>query len=254
MAKKRKIIIVGESHSHAPQEALRRGLDLPDDVELIVHRLTKVKNGQLIGSIAYEDVLLLCSTLDKDDLIVSMIGGNQHAALSLIQHPRPFDVATATGTIPEQPDGKAVQLVPRNALRAIFEQNFQSNDGKRILAIADAGPQRTVHLMAPPPKDNEAHILKKVETDFAAKGIMEKGVSPAPLRQRMWGIQNEALKVVLSKSSVDLLPPPDKTMQPDGFLKPEYYASDATHANMKYGAEVIQQVLKVATSSNVTNG
>lgn len=243
MTQKRKIIIVGESHSRAPAVAVLRKLELPDDIELVVHRLTRIKNGRLIGTIAYEDILALCGTLNKDDMIVSMIGGNQHAALSLIQHPRPFDVANRKGEMPQTLEDGNLEMVPRNALRALFDRTFRHNDGKRILAIADAGPQRTIHLMAPPPKEDTAHILRKVETDYAAKGILEKGVSPAPLRQRIWDIQNEALGTVLAEGGVDLLPPPDDTTQEEGFLKPEYYDADATHANAQYGEKIIQQAL-----------
>ncbi len=248
MAENRKIIFIGESHSHAPLAALRRGLTLPDGIDLVIHRLTKIKNGKLIGSIAYNDIVALCGTLTKDDMVVSMIGGNQHSALSLIQHPRPFDVAGMTGEMPDLQKGEAAEFVPRNAVKAIFERSFRTNDGKRILDIAAAGPQRTVHLMAPPPKDDVAHILRKVETDFAAKGIMEKGVSPAAMRQRIWGIQNEVLGAVLAEGGVGLLPPPDNTTQDDGFLKPEYYASDATHANEEYGEKIIEQVLAYSAS------
>ena len=243
MEKKRKIIIIGESHSQAPLVAMRAKIELPKGVDLVIHRLTKIKNGKLIGSIAFKDTLVLCSTLDKDDLVISTIGGNQHAALSLIQHPQPFDTVGNNGELPEPSESGAPEIVPRNALKAIFETSFRTNDGKRILAIANAGPQRTVHLMAPPPKDDVAHILRKVEADFAAKGIMEKGVSPAPMRLRIWNIQNEVRGAVLAEGGVDLLPPPDGTMDEAGFLKPEYYASDATHANEKYGMKIIQQVL-----------
>ncbi len=95
---------------------------------------------------------------------------------------------------------------------------------------------------APPPKESTAHILKSVETAFLERGIQDAGVSPAPLRLRFWHMQNEVLGALLAEHGIPLLPPPPGTQTPDGYLHPDFYASDATHANNAYGARVLQQI------------
>lgn len=249
----RKILFVGDSHIHSVQTALKKTPDTLDGFDVKALRLTVKRNGSLIGDIKIEDLKLACAKLGPDDFIVSMVGGNQHSILSLIQHSQPFDVSSQSGEVPNltQPNGAKSELIPRNTLKAVFDRSNRANDGKRILDIAAAGLQRTIHLSSPPPKHDIAHIQNatKQGTFFATKGLHEKGISPAALRQRIWGIQNESLEMILTESGVGFLPPPDGTMQDDGCLEKSYYAKDATHANGKYGEKILEQVFSFAGSS-----
>lgn len=240
----RRIVVAGDSHIVALEAALREAAPI-DGVDLSVYRLTKIKNGRLIGSVSLPDLLLICKHLDPGDTVVSLIGGNQHAALGLIQHPQPFDFADASGGLDLNPGD---ELVPRSALSAVFERGLRGNDAKRVMQIAAAGPHRTVHLQPPPPKADEAHILKRVETDFLAAGIFEKGISPAALRHKLWTLQNEVMRAILAEEGIEVLPPPDGTTTDDGFLATACYAPDATHANVVYGTAVLSQILAVGGS------
>ena len=46
----------------------------------------------------------------------------------------------------------------------------------------------------------------------------------------------------MGQHNVTLLYPPKITLTSKGYLKPEYYANDATHANADYGELVLQQI------------
>lgn len=236
------IVFFGDSHTAAVRSALPK-ISLPSDVQVTVHQLTRIKNGQLIGTISHADAVLVCKQLTEADLVVSMIGGNQHSVLGLVQHPVPFDFFDAQGSF-DSADG--VTLIPRAAIKSFFDTGLRKNDCARIQALAAAGPHRTIHLAAPPPKADEAHILKRVETAFAVANIFEKGISPAPLRRKVWEMQCEVMSEILSEDGIDLLPPPPQTVTADGFLDPAFYARDATHANASYGLALLQQVLELA--------
>ena len=54
------------------------------------------------------------------------------------------------------------------------------------------------------------------------------------------------MAAILAEDEVPVLPPPPGTQTADGFLAPECYAEDATHANAEYGRAVLQQVLEIA--------
>lgn len=241
-----RIIFFGDSHTVAVRSALS-GYPLPDNVQVTVHQLTKIKNGALTGTISHADAVLVCKHLSKDDLVVSMVGGNQHSVIGLVQHPIPFDFADGKGDVHVT---EGVTLIPRSAMEGFFETGLRRNDCSRILQLAAAGAHRTVHLSPPPPKADEAHILKRVETAFLASGIFEKGISPAPLRQKLWQLQCKMLDKVLGEAGVDVLPPPLDTMTDDGFLDPAFYARDATHANAAYGGAVLRQVLTMVGISS----
>lgn len=248
--KEQKIIFVGESHTHAVIDALKRYSDVPAGVNVVAHRLTRIKNGTLIGTLNYDDLLLICDYLSEDDLVVSLIGGNQHSMISLIQHDSPFDVfepfEDISNLIP------SAEIVPRAGLLSFFYRGLRANDARRIKEIGARGKHRTIHLAAPPPKADTAHIMRRFEAEFEARGLREKGISPARLRAKIWRLQNEALAAILAEDDIDLLMPPDGTMTTDGFLLPEYYAADATHANAIYGAHIIEQVLRFSKFATPT--
>lgn len=245
------ILFFGDSHIQAVRKALQKTESPFGDRAVRVYRLTKIKNGGLLGDVGIDDFGLLCAELGPDDLVVSLTGGNQHAAISLVQHPRPFDIHGPDGSADEAVPG--AEFIPRNALKAAFRERLD-RDLVRIRMIAAAGPHRTVHLMSPPPKDDEAHILRQVETAFAARGIVDKGVSPAPLRQRMWQLQYEVMTELLAEDGIPFLPPPDGTMTADGFLRPAYYAEDATHANASYGKQILHQIADFAAAAQPVPG
>ena len=246
-----KIVFFGESHVQAVKTAIRKANAPATGPEVSAYRLTKIKNGRLIGDIHFEDLKLICAELTENDLVVSVVGGNQHNAFGLIQHPHPFDIAHADGTA--DPVAPGVTMIPRNAVKDVFLRGMRKNS-QQILEIAQAGPYQTAHMVAPPPKADNAHILSRIEADFVSRGVVEKGVSPAALRYRTWELQNEALRMLLTEGNVLLLPPPESTTTPEGFLKPEYYAQDATHANAAYGAKLLEQASALSATRPDTAG
>jgi hypothetical protein len=49
------------------------------------------------------------------------------------------------------------------------------------------------------------------------------------------------LEDICQEIGVEVLGPPSGALDEDGFLLPEFYASDATHANPSYGELVVTQ-------------
>lgn len=236
-----KILFFGDSHSHCLKDALAQGLADTQGCVVTVDRIQSVKNGKVIGDRSLDEIISACGELTPNDLVVSVIGGNQHSVTGLVQHDVPFDILEPDEAAPGEIGG--VTYVPRSSMLETFERGLRGNDCKRIFQLAKAGRQHTVHMAAPPPKEDDAHIMKRFETKFIEMGLAERGLSPKPLRRKLWNIQNEALRKILSEGEVDLLMPPAQTVTETGFLKPEFYANDATHANPAYGALLIEQAV-----------
>ena len=232
-----KVFIIGDSHTHALKQALKGGFTGAD---ISVRRLSKIKNDTRIGDISFEGFLSECAGLSVDDIVVCAIGGNQHSAMSLIQHPVPYDIHSQPDE--QQSPRQDITYVPRNLIKDRLAQGLKGGDGAKITQIAAQGPFRTLHLTPPPPKENADYILNRPETDFLRKGILEAGVSDAAMRQRIWILQNEVMADLLDAAKVQMLPVPQAAMTPDGFLHPDYYGPDATHANAAYGALVLEQI------------
>jgi len=242
MVDHRRILVVGDSHTHAIQTALGQGWTAPKGTEVTARWFSRQKNGNIIGDIAYDDVLAECAALGPEDVVVSSVDGNKHAMIGLIQHAIPFDLMDATGA----PSALAVgvTLIPRAMFRGYFEFDMARSDCEKVIGLDKAGAQRTLHLAPPPPKADVAHILNKPETHFAANGILDRGVTPAALRLRIWELQVTVTAQILERSGIDMLAPPVATLTPEGFLHPDFYAVDATHANSAYGARVLDQIVE----------
>jgi len=240
--KKISVCVFGDSHTDALKKALRKFHS--DICSIQVFRYLKDKNGKQLGDLTVEEIASLLSTLEEKDMVVSMIGGNQHQVFSLVQHPVPFRMFTK-GEIVRLNDLPAV-TIPYNQIWEYFESGLSSRDGSRIKQLKAAVKCKIFHLVPPPPKEDSVHVLKRHEAKFINAGIQEKGVSPAPLRLKIWQLQVDVLEKLTAEWGVTLLPNPTGTRCEKGYLDQEYYANDATHANMKYGELVLSQLEQFA--------
>ncbi len=244
-----RIMLFGDSHSYAIQRAVDRRVIKERPTPVAVHRLLKVKNGREMGDTSFEDFLAMTGKLSPSDIVLSAIGGNQHAVYSTIQHPLAFTFFEPASSAPV-PDAS---IIPYRILESDFSKGIRARDGASLKALRDATRARVVHVLAPPPKRDNEHILKHHESRFALDNIVGLGVSPPELRMKFWKLQRRILEDVCEEFGIEVLPPPPAALDEEGFLAPEYYASDATHANPAYGELVLVQAdeLLVATPTAV---
>ncbi len=280
----RRILLFGDSHVHAVQEAIRRRasegnpvtmearrllkpkkkVGEPEAVEekdLAVHlswylRLASAGNGRrvdrrvpfglgspsqpTIGDTTLEDFLAIARCLHPTDILVSTLGGNQHAVVSTIQHPERFDFIFPGEE--QRPVDSEAQLIPYRGLYEYFASGIRQRDGKTLEALRAATRAKIVHLQAPPPKASNAFIRDYHDTQFASQGISQFGVSAPELRLKFWRLQNLALKELCDELDIEMLPPPPNACDSKGFLARSFYARDATHANAEYGELVVAQL------------
>jgi len=242
---RRNIVLFGDSHIHAIQDALKaRGSD-QGDVRIEARRLLKQKanarrarsspKAGTIGDTSFEDFLAVAARLRESDVLVSVIGGNQHAVFGTIRHPVPFDFHSPEDPIAE----KDVSLIPYRTLYDQFVRGLRKGDGAVLETLRNATRAKVVHLLAPPPKHKNPFIELYHDTHFAAEGIERLGVSSPALRMKFWHLQNRALAEICGELGIELIPPPAEAVDPQGFLERSCYAGDATHANVKYGELVL---------------
>lgn len=236
---KPRIRLFGDSHCYAVQRAIERREAKGRRVPVAAFRLLKTKNGAEVGDTSFEDFLLMIAKLSPTDIVLSAIGGNQHAVFSTIQHPVPFSFFEPGNSAPLEADAA---VIPYRALESNFAKGIRNRDGESLKALRDATRARVVHLLAPPPKRDNAHILRHHESRFAEENIADLGVSSPELRLKFWKLQRRVLEEVCADYDIEVLGPPPGSIDPDGFLAPDYYASDATHANVAYGELILAQI------------
>jgi hypothetical protein len=252
-AKQPRVLLFGDSHCYAVQRAVERRLKRGKPVPLIVHRLLKThwKNGQTVGDTRFEDFLKIIRSLAQEDVVLSMIGGNQHAAISTIQHPQRFDFLERRG---ETPFDSEAEIVPYRMLADYFASALGQGDGKSLRALRSATKARVIHILPPPPKRDNPFIEQYHETVFAREGIDAQGVSTAELRMKFWQLQTNTLKKLASKLNIELMLPPAAALDEAGFLARDYYANDATHANPDYGELVLRNIEKRYSHPSISIG
>jgi hypothetical protein len=237
--KQRRIVLFGDSHSDAVQRAIQKRQGKGKPVRIAAHRLLKEKNGGQIGDMSFDAFLTTIRSLDEYDVVLSMIGGNQHAVFSTIQHPQRFDFFDPEG---QQPAASDVEKIPYRALEDVFANGLRKGDGRSLEAIRSATRAQVVHIIPPPPKKDNAFIEQHHETLFAKEGLASRGVSSPELRLKFWKLQTRILESICSEIGMDVMLPPRVTTDKAGFLKPEFYAQDATHANWLYGERLLKEI------------
>ena len=263
-----RVVVVGDSHIHAIKDALEERSTTGGSTSIEAYRLLKVKqlaepvekqprsgprrllesgrklfNGSrdvtVLGDISYDQALKTARRLRPQDVLVSVIGGNQHAVFSTIQHPQPFDFMLP-GDVAAPAEG--AELVPFHALHGYFQLGLRKGDGETIAAFRKATSARMIHLLAPPPKRQNEWIEQHHDSWFVAEGLTRQGVSTPELRLKFWHLQNRVMEEICAELGVEVLGPPHRSSEADGFLERPCYAGDATHANRHYGELVLQQI------------
>lgn len=237
--KRPRIVLFGDSHSHAVHVAVERRLAKGVAVPLAVFRPRKYKeSGAKVGNTTFPDFLDLISSFGPDDLVLSMIGGNHYAAFSGIQHPQPFDFFTRVSAAAV---AEGVDIIPYMAVSAYFFRLISKDTGRRLKALRNATQARVVHLVLPPPIADNDFIAGHLKPHLSARGIASTGVSSPELRLKCWQLQRLILHKICHSLGIEIMPPPPKAVD-GGFLRAKYYGHDSTHANWLYGELVLREV------------
>jgi hypothetical protein len=174
------------------------------------------------------------------DGIVSCFGGNEHSIFSLIEHPVPFDVlvdASDRGTASATPR----QIVPVDVVRRELRDRVRPSALHCRLLQARFPDCEVVHVMPPPPIEDDEHIRR--EPEVYVQVIQMYGLAPAPLRRKVYRLYAGVVHDELAPLGVRVLAPPAAAMD-DGYLAPDYWMQ-ATHANDRYGRLVLEQLATV---------
>jgi hypothetical protein len=136
---------------------------------------------------------------------------------------------------------ETAELVPAGAVEQLFYQVPHMRDLERLLAELREVPDCRVILMeTPPPKGDDAELRKRLAAEFGAKAeargfsVENVPLSPPVLRRKLWLSMYDACRRVVNETGAEYLALPPWAFDEGGFLKVEYWHSDATHANLDY--------------------
>lgn len=242
-------LIIGDSHA----EAIKRGLasmKLPEGIDIRAYRQFKLKDDKRLGDVSVDDFLRLCDELGPEDLLVSVLGGNQYNAFGLVQHPQAFDFHCPDW--PLLPPLAGHEPIPYRVLLDYFVSAYRGKDGGLLENIVSKTAAKVVCCCPPPPKEDSQLILKRHETLFVQQGLLDRGVTSASIRLKLWSTQWAALRVVAGKLGCEAWPVPPGCQTSAGFLDSRFSADDATHGNEAYGRLVVEQIAERLTQQTAS--
>ena len=243
-----RIFVFGDSHTRTLRKAVSDEAGntlLP--CEFDIHWMLTEKNEVVRGDLKYEDAQHIVANLNSRDILVISLLGTAHNIFGLVQHERRFML------IDKQLDSigitEDIELIPSRCIQDMFDAFCRKNG--RIKELKSLSHAPVFHLMTPPPKQDNNFIKQKASRYRDMLISNEYDISPPYLRLRLYQLEMQALTQVCKEWGIDVIPPPTEAITPEGFLKEEYYGSDATHANSAYGKLVVQQLVKLCMANGL---
>lgn len=176
---------------------------------------------------------------NRERLYISMFGGNAHNALTLLEHPRPFDFY-----LPAQPalpieDGAEI-------LTAGYIRNFimKMSEIYRLntLTLKEFSDRPVFHFESPPPVQSNTFISDHLENWFKAEGS-DSSIAPKYLRYKLWRIHSNVIEESCQAGGIEFLKTPTEAFDADGFLLEEH-GRDSTHADGSFGQLLLKNFEK----------
>lgn len=230
-----RILVIGMSHIGALRRALTAEqagfidmISLPARLEDLDKRKGEIKVWERKGL--------------KAEVVCLSIRGNFHSQFGLLENPEKFRLGDAVaGSVPSGESDR--RFIPRDMLRAHFREQLEAHLTKWYEFLHSQFPgSRFVHVCAPPPIENEAHLCAHPGI-FAPK--MHLGIAPRDLRLKIYELQTELYREQAARFGAVFLSPPAEALTADGFLDRTYWHLDPTHANAQYGELVLKQILSL---------
>lgn len=233
------IVVIGMSHTNCLRAAAMEAGDSTIQVigvrnEAQMLRLIAKKRWNAPGDISILPEFL--AKFDPNAIFISMVGGNYHNSISLVESDEKFDFVTPhMGLI----NDTARTSIPYNVMvdhaQVVMDMYLQ-----QLAQLALHFRGRKFHLAAPP-------VASVPTGEFLPDDIFKgKTISHDLLRLKLYTLCAEIKKRHCEKLGVIYVDPPQDTIDERGLSKRKYWDSDPTHANKAYGDLLLRQIKELA--------
>lgn len=176
-------------------------------------------------------------TAPRFEAIVSIIGGNAHFSLGLVNNPRRYDFV-----LPEAPDlplEDGAEIIPYGLMMRHLI-GFSHETTPVLPAVRTLAPDIPfVHLESPPPVP--AENVNRHAKHFAPL-IKHYGLSRRERVWRFWRLQGQMMQDICAERGITYLPAPASMVDEQGLLVQAAWRDDPTHAGPAYGHAVLDQL------------
>lgn len=225
-----KILVMGSSHT----VAIAKAAEGIENLETLWVKNPRSNSGP--GDVTVDESLAVAGALEPTDILAITWFGTYHNIFGLLQHEQPFDFFEPGGDENISPD---IDIIPYAVLHDQFASMLKKD--KSLGRMVKSSKAKTI-LLATPPVKGDNDFIKGRTKKYRGSLIAEVGITPAPVRAKLWRLEMRCIEAHCTAVGISFLRAPADSFDPDGFLRPDLYGSDATHANEKYGAMVIDQL------------
>ena len=230
------ILVCGHSHAVAVMNALL----LPEMKENSKSGVAVCYNSHSSsGGAKGEDYWKFVAESSRDKHVVLAWQGNQHLANFMFQTEPQFTILGATKDISPQEQIP----IPLSMVKAFFRPYF----GGLAEVVALMKPAKSITLLSAPPPKPLSHVKSAVLTEalwanyLKSTNTKHEILTSDSLRSILWSVVNGMLENYSHELGVNFLSAPSGSMDINGMLMSDYWESDSTHANSKYGLLLIEE-------------
>jgi hypothetical protein len=174
-------------------------------------------------------------------------GGNIHLANFLFAPAPPFDFVASHS--PRLPLDESLEIVPEAMIREFFSPINHLRGMIEKLKVCAA---LVLVGGTPPPKEDDDFIRRHLHAEEYFENVAaglnlklsEMALSPPLLRLKLWLVLQGLLCDIAEETGSVFIPVPAAAQTTEGFLQPDCYADDVTHANRNYGALMVEELQK----------
>jgi len=179
-----------------------------------------------------------------EPIVASAIGGNAHAAMTVIPYRRIDFVLSGDEALPLDDEA---EILTEEEMRQDLENALQPDLNRFRLLHRLIGP--FWHLESPPPVRRCDWVKEHAESFFTDKPEFHTlGVAQPGVRYRAWRLANRIITAELSRLGCGYVPVPKDICGEAGLLRPSY-GRDATHGNHHFGEAMIQALEVIAANT-----
>lgn len=233
-----RVLVIGHSHMVCIHQAFRAREGRVPGLELEFLSLgDPAVQPNLAPGGAVHPAVVPVVTAPRFEAIVSVVGGNAHFSLGLVNNPRRYDFI-----LPEAPDlplEKGAEVIPYGLmLRHLV--GFSHETTPVLAALRALAPDKPfLHLESPPPVP--AENVNRHAKHFAPM-IQHYGLSRPERVWRFWRLQSTMMQEICTREGIGWMPVPPSMMDRHQMLVREAWRDDPTHAGPAYGHAVLDQL------------
>ena len=245
--KKPRILLIGHSHTQCIFDAYGAGLQDIVDLDVVrLHRDKIVGSEPAFGEYIADQVAGFARVRSADpapyDLVVSLMGGNTHNIVGLVEMSPPFDFVLSVQ--PSLRPSAHATLLPEKIVRNVLQQRIETIfTGMKV--IREMYSDLMICQESPPPIGDDDYVRRYLDEHFQQDFKSGREIVSAELRYKLWKLASGIYSERCEQLGVPYVTCPEKTMIDGMYLQPEGYPGNATHGNKWYGEMVLRNVLIV---------